>query len=206
MKLIKVLLYFIFILTTSCFFDSQCHLVECSVTVDQIKKNIDNDNKNYKALYFFDPACGACRIYLSNIYKEMLIKYKDSLSFYFIVGNLKYKKHSKSFLRNLGVKQGLLIYLKDSTGEYINDKKYVKISNTINYIFSPKHPIITIGFPVSAIADKNNHLKIEKVKYLNEVNINYRPVPWHKFTDIDFNSIDFIKIEDTVIYIDYPIQ
>ena len=143
--------------------------------------------------------CGNCAKYLLDIYPEMQEKYKDSIEYYFILHNYKNKEYVKTYLNSLNINTGKLIFIKKDVNSLIFKNGCINLSLLLSNHYDTVYHIDFLGYPTSAIIDKNNYLKIQRIKYDEPKGVFYRPMPWHDIMQYHLQSIDFRMIEDTII-------
>lgn len=54
---------------------------------------------------------------------------------------------------------------------------------------------------MSAMLDKKNRLKIQKIYYTRRDSVYYRPMPWHDIKEESFETEHFGIISDSVVYL-----
>ena len=132
--------------------------------------------------------------YLQKEYPIMQNNFLDSIDYVFISTDTIPFENYKKFFHSIGITRGHLLSLHKNHQDYLQTNEEV-ISEAIQYIFSNEENIQTHGFPISAIANKENKLKLEYYRKNDSTTI-LRPKPWHNFYSLSLNEIDFDKIDD----------
>jgi len=165
------------------------------VDINTLKEMLTNQKCHNKAVFIFDPGCPTCLFYLRNEYPVMQTKFLDSIDYVFVsIETIDFEKY-KEFFHSIGIKSGCLLSLHENNPDYLQPDGKINMSKTMQYVFSNKENMYIKGFPVSAMANKENRLKLEH--YLTEDStFVIRPKPWHKLDTLSLDKIDFDKIDD----------
>ncbi len=192
MKYKFLILIFFFVLVACVNTHKEIFISE--INMEDLKKILTNQTCHNKAIFIFDPACPTCMFYLRNEYTVMQNIFLDSVDYVFISIDTIQLEQCKKLFNSIGIKAGYLLSLHENNPDYLQGNGKVNISKVIQYIFSNEEEIYIRGLPVSAMANKENKLKLEY--YLMDDNtFIIRPQPWHKLylsnlSEIDFNIID----------------
>jgi len=190
----QLLILIFFFLLTACV-DTHKDLFVSEVNIEILKKMLANQKCHHKAIFIFDPACPTCKFYLQNEYSVMQNKFLDSVDYVFIsVVTIDFEKYKK-FFQAIGIKAGHLFCLREENFEYLQPNGKINMSKVIQYMFSNEENIYIKGFPVSAMVNKENNLKLECYLMDDSISI-IQPQPWHRLDSLYLNEIDFNKIDN----------
>ena len=196
-KITKYIIYSV--LMIFCISCTYTGLQEYEFCENDLKNMLNSSTKHYKGLYFMNIDCGSCGKYLLETYTEMHEKYKDSIEYYFILYDCKNKEYTKKYLNSLNINMGKLIFIKKDVNSLIFKNGCINLSVLFSNHYDTIYHIDFLGYPTSAIIDKNNYLKLQRIKYIEPVGIFYRPMPWHDILPYYLQTTDFQMIEDTII-------
>jgi hypothetical protein len=190
----KLLTLIFFIIVTACV-DTHKEIVVSEVSIETLKKMLINNKCHNKAIFIFNPDCSTCMFYLKEEYSIMQSKFLDSIDYIFISVDTIPLKEYKDFFRTIGIKNGHLFSLCESNPDYLLSNRRINFTNITKYLFSNEENVRILGFPVSAMANKENKIKLEYYLMSDRSSIIIRPQPWHRLYlsslyEIDFNIID----------------
>ena len=171
------------------------------IAAEDLNSELRKNLSSYKAIYYFDPTCGQCKKYLMEEYPQIQAKYGDSAIFYFIFSNQVYKSHIKEYLKAFNVHKGTILYLKNDVNSKIIRKEKLNLNAVFKNCYDTSYKIDFIGTPMSAMLDKKNRLKIQKIYYTRRDSVYYRPMPWHDIKEESFETEHFGIISDSVVYL-----
>jgi hypothetical protein len=189
----KLLILISFFVLTACV-NTHKDIFVSDVTIENLKKILVNQTCHNKAIFIFDSACPTCMLYLRKEYVSMQNKFLDSIDYVFIsIDTIQSEKYKKGF-HTIGIKAGCLFLLHEYNPDYLQANGKVNISKIIQYLFSNEENTYIIGFPISAMVNKENKLKLEYY-HMDDSNTIIRPQPWHRLylsnlSEMDFNVID----------------
>ena len=188
-----------FLILFSCFVLTACvnthkDMFVAKVSVESLKKMLTNQTCHNKAIFIFDPACPTCMFYLQNEYSVMQDKFLDSVDYVFISASTISLEKYRDFFHTIGIKTGYLFSLQESNLDFLQGNEKIDILKTIKYLFPNKEDINIIGYPISAMANKENRLKLEYYM-MKDSSVIIRPQPWHKLYLSNLNEIDFYAID-----------
>jgi hypothetical protein len=186
-----LILLFFFVLLAC--IDTHKELFISEVNTETLKRMLTNQKCHNKAIFIFDPACPTCIFYLRNEYPVMQRKFLDSIDYVFISTDTIPLEKYKQFFQSIGIKKGHLLSLHKNDSDYLQTNEKI-ISRAIQYLFLNKEDIYIRGFPISAMVNKENKVKLEYY-VMDDSNAIIRPQPWHRLylsnlSEIDFNVID----------------
>ena len=191
----KIVIIILFFITTACV-DTHKELFVSKVNIENLREMLTRQKCHNKAIFIFDPACPTCIYYLTNEFPLIHNKFLDSLDYVFIsTDTIPFEKYKK-FFYSIGITRGHLLSLHKNKQDYLQANEKI-ISKVIQCVFSNTEEIHVQGFPISAIANKDNKLKLEYY-CIEDSSIIIRPKPWHEFYVSSLNEIDFDTIEDLV--------
>ena len=193
MKYKLFILIFSFILTTCV--NTHKDIFVSEVNVEDLKRRLTNHACHNKAIFIFDPGCPRCMLYLQNEYIIMQDKFSDSIDYMFISTHPISFEQYKDFFYRIGIYTGHLFSLNEKDSEYLQKNGEIDILKIMKYLFSNEEDMSIIGYPISAIANKENKLKLEYYNINDSVSI-IRPQPWHRLYLSNLDEINFDKIDD----------
>ena len=191
----KLLILVCFFVMVSCV-DTHKDIFVSGVNIEDLSKILTKQKCHNKAIFIFDPGCPTCIFYLQNEFPVMQKQFLDSVDYVFIaMDTIPFEKY-KEFFHSIGIKTGHLLSLRKDNQNDSQTKEKI-LSEAMQYLFSNKEDIHIKGFPISAIANKENRLKLEYFR-LNDSTLIIQPQPWHRLDslsleEIDFNTIDSVK-------------
>jgi len=171
------------------------------VSVNQLAQLIQEDTLHYKVLIFYGAACSCCHDHFNHFYKKAFDNATNNVKFYFISDTDKEFYSNILIFNDYNINVDKIYCIKDTSFLYslTNEKR---IANIINNIFSSNIYMETVGLPTSVIINKNNIVKLQKCNFTDDT-IRFRPLPIHDCKDFNLSKIDFTKIEDTVINLNF---
>ena len=188
----KLLLLVSFFVFNACI-DTHKDIFVSEVTIEKLKEILIKQKCHNKAIFIFDPRCPTCMFYLRNEYPIMRNKFLDSIDYVFIsVDTIDFEVYKK-FFQTIGIKNGYLFSLQKKNIDNFHTNEKI-ISEAMQYLFANKENIYTIGFPISAMANKENKLKLTYCCIDDSTTV-IMPQPWHylclsNLNEINFNIID----------------
>ena len=189
----KLLILVCFFVMVSCV-DTHKDIFVSEVNIEDLGKILTKQKCRNKAIFIFDPACPTCMFYLRNEYPIMQNKFLDSIDYVFIsVDTIPLEKY-KEYFQKIGIKTGHLLSLRKSNQNDFQTKEKI-ISEAMQYLFFNKEDIHIKGFPVSAMANKENRLKLEYYR-MNDSTLIIQPQPWHRLDSFSLDRIDFNVIDN----------
>jgi len=188
----KIIILIFFFVLTACV-NTHKNLFVSEVNIETLKEMLVNQKCHNKAIFIFDPGCPTCMFYLQNEYPIMQRNFLDSIDYIFIsVESIEFEKY-KDFFYSIGIKAGRLLYWHEHNPDYLQQNGKINMSKAMQYLFSNKEDMYVRGFPISAITNKENRLKLEYYLAVDSTLV-IRPQPWHKLYLSNLNEIDFNKI------------
>jgi len=165
------------------------------VNIETLKEMLENQKCHHKAIFIFDPNCPTCMFYLQNEYPVMQNKFSDSIDYVFIsVDCIEFEKY-KDFFHSIGIKAGRLLCLRENNSDYLQQNGKINISKAMQYLFPNEVDMYIKGFPISAMTNKENKLKLEYY-LLDDSTLIIQPQPWHRLDSLSLGKIDFNKIDN----------
>jgi hypothetical protein len=165
------------------------------VNIETLKEMLVNQKCHNKAIFIFDPGCPTCMFYLRDEYPIMKNKYLDSIDYIFIsVDTIQVERYIK-FFNSIGIKAGHLFTLQENNSKYLQLDGKINISKVIQHLFPNEVDMYIKGFPVSAMANKANKLKLEYY-LMDDSTFIIQPQPWHRLDSLSLGKIDFNKIDN----------
>ena len=190
----KILILNFFFVLTACV-DTHKEIFVSEVNLDDLKKMLISQTCHNKSIFIFDPGCPICMFYLRNEYPVMQNKFLDSIDYVFIsVDTISFEKY-KFFFRAIGVKAGRLLILREKNPAYLQETGKINISKAIQYLFSNEVNIQIKGFPISAMTNKENKLKLEYF-LMEDSTFIIQPQPWHRLYLSNLNEINFNVVDN----------
>jgi hypothetical protein len=194
-QLKHTLLILIFFFVLAGCVDTHKNIFISGVKVVDLKRIVSNQTCHHKAIFIFDPTCPVCMFYLHNEYPVMQSRFSDSIDYIFISADtISFEKYKK-FFQTIGIKTGRLLSLQDNNPDYLQENGKINIQKVMQYLFPNEDNMYIPGFPVSAMANKENKLKLE-CYVMDDSNAIIRPQPWHKLYLSNLSQIDFNIIDD----------
>ena len=189
----KLLIFLFLCIFVSCV-DTHKKLFVSETNIENLKNTLTKQKCHNKAIFIFDPSCPTCILYLQKEYPAIQNKFSNSIDYVFIATDMIPFENYKKFFHSIGITRGHLFSLHKNDQDYLLTNEEI-ISNVIQNVFSNAEDIYIQGFPVTAIANKENKLKLEYYR-INDSTTIIRPKPWHNFYSLNLNEIDFDKIDD----------
>jgi hypothetical protein len=189
-KLFTLIFFFIFVACIS----SHKELSTSEVDIETLRKILINQKCHNKAIFIFDPGCSVCMFNLHNEYPVMQNKFSNSLDYVFISVDTIPLEEYKLFFNAIGIKVGHLFSINENNPDYLLPSGKVNFLKMVQYLFSTEKDVCVWGFPISAIANKNNNLKLEYY-LMGDSSIIIRPQPWYRLNLSNLDEIDFSIID-----------
>jgi len=192
------LLILIFLFVLGACVNKHKELRVSEVNIETLNKVLKNRKCHNKAIFIFNPACPTCMSYLQEEYPIMQNKFKDSIDYIYISIDTIPLEEYKQFFHSIGIKTGDLFSLCENNPNYLLSNGKINFTKITQYLFSNKESISIRGFPISAMVNKENKLKLEYYLLDDRYSMIIRPQPWHKLYLSNLDEIDFNVIENYV--------
>ena len=190
----KKLFTLIFLLTFVACISSHKELLTAEINIETLKRVLSNQKSHDKAIFIFDPGCSVCMFNLRNEYPIMQNKFSNSLDYIFISIDTIPLEEYKFFFNSIGITVGKLFSINENNPDYLLPSGKVDFLKAVQYLFSTEENVCVWGFPISAMANKDNKLKLEYY-LMGDSSIIIRPQPWYKLYSSSLDKIDFNVID-----------